>query len=121
MVYADEGFYMNQYLLGRKPLITVGFEYYARAASREMNRYLNDIPRDCQEPAGLCCCEVAEALFRYDGVAGGTSAPLVSYSNDGQSGEFDMTDYTKEGHQRNIYGIIRKYFEDTGLLYTGVG
>lgn len=120
MVYADNGFYMGQYLLGKEPLITAGFEYYARAASREMDRYLNDIPGDYPELAGLCCCEVAEAIFRYETIAGGINAPLVSYSNDGQSGQFDMTNYTKEGHQKNVYGIIRRYFEGTELMYAGV-
>lgn len=121
MVYADDNFYLNQYLLGRSPLISDGFAYYARAASQEMGRYLNDTPGDYPELAGLCCCEVAEAVFRYEKISGGTKAPLVSYSNDGQSGQFDMANYTKEGHQRIIYGIIRRYFEDTGLLFTGVG
>lgn len=121
MVYADEDFYLNNYLLGREPLITTGFGYYARAASQDMDRYLNDSPDDYQEIASLCCCEVAEAIFRYEKVSGGVKAPLVSYSNDGQSGQFDMTNYTKEGHQRNVYSIIRRHFEDTGLLFMGVG
>lgn len=34
MVYADEEFYKNEYLLGRKAAISSGFPFYARQAAR---------------------------------------------------------------------------------------
>lgn len=120
MVYADNEFYLDRYLLGRKPLILEGTAYYMRAASQEMDKYLQDGIEEYPELVGLCCCEVAEAIYRYEQVTGGTSAPLVSYGNDGRTGQFDLTDYTRQGHQRKVYGIIRRYFEDTGLLFQGV-
>ena len=39
MVYADEDFYKNKYLLGRKAAISSGFPFYARQASQIMDQY----------------------------------------------------------------------------------
>ena len=39
MSYADEGFYTDRYLLGRKPVISVGFEFYSRQASQVIDSY----------------------------------------------------------------------------------
>ena len=51
MTYADEEFYKNKYLLGRKPVISTGFPFYAREASYHIDRYtfgrlaaMTDIP-----------------------------------------------------------------------------
>ena len=38
MIYADEAFYQNEYLLGRKPVISAGFPYYARQASQVIDQ-----------------------------------------------------------------------------------
>ena len=38
MTYADEEFYKNKYLLGRKPVISTGFPFYAREASYHIDR-----------------------------------------------------------------------------------
>ncbi len=121
MVRVDECFYMSQYLADREPLIKSGFSYYARRAGQQMDYYIPSGFDGYEEEARFCCCEIAEEIFRYDNITGGVGAPLVSYSNDGQSGQFDMTNYTKEGHQRKVYGIIRRYFDNTGLLFQGVG
>ena len=39
MSYADEGFYTDRYLLGRKPAISAGFDFYARQASQIIDHY----------------------------------------------------------------------------------
>ena len=53
MVYADEEFYKNEYLLGRKAAISSGFPFYARQASQIMDQYtfgrltiMEDVPED---------------------------------------------------------------------------
>ena len=38
MVYADEEFYKNEYLLGREAAISSGFPFYARQASQIMDQ-----------------------------------------------------------------------------------
>ena len=36
--YTDETYYINDYLKGRKPVITAGFLFYARSASQVIDR-----------------------------------------------------------------------------------
>ena len=36
MSYADEGFYTDRYLLGRKPAISAGFDFYAVRPARSL-------------------------------------------------------------------------------------
>ena len=43
MVYADETFYTEKYLLGRKPVISTGFPFYARQASQLIDQYSRKI------------------------------------------------------------------------------
>ncbi len=47
---------------------------------------------------------------------------LQSYSNDGESGTFDLSQsiFTEEGKARKTKEIIYRYLGDTGLLYQGV-
>lgn len=69
MVYADEEFYKNEYLLGRKAAISSGFPFYARQASQIMDQYTFGrltIIEDVPEEAKLCCCELAEAICRQE-------------------------------------------------------
>ena len=55
MVYADEDFYKNKYLLGRKAAISSGFPFYARQASQIMDQYtfgrltiMEDVPEEAK-------------------------------------------------------------------------
>ncbi len=69
MVYADEEFYKNEYLLGRKAAISSGFPFYARQASQIMDQYTFGrltIMEDVPEEAKLCCCELAEVICRQE-------------------------------------------------------
>ena len=69
MVYADEDFYKNKYLLGRKAAISSGFPFYARQASQIMDQYTFGrltIMEDVPEEAKLCCCELAEVIYRQE-------------------------------------------------------
>ena len=44
MAYATEHDYQNEYLMGRKPVIRTGFDFYARQASQVINeRKLNGV------------------------------------------------------------------------------
>ena len=69
MVYADEKYYTEKYLLGRKPVISSGFPFYARQASQVIDqhtfgrlKYVQDVP----ELVKMCCCELAEEEFRRE-------------------------------------------------------
>lgn len=122
MAYADEEFYKNQYLLGRKPVISTGFLFYAREASYHIDRYtfgrlatMTDIPEEVQ----MCCCELAEALYQQQKIekdaSGKTSEKIGTYSASyGSSCELAVAAAQKR-HQ-----IIVKWLENTRLCYQGV-
>ena len=53
MIYADDKFYTEKYLLGRKPVISTGFPFYSRQASQLIDQYtfgqlkdLTELPED---------------------------------------------------------------------------
>lgn len=47
---------------------------------------------------------------------------LQSYSNDGESGTFDLSQsvFTEEGKRKKAREIIHRYLGHTGLLYRGI-
>lgn len=122
MIYADEDFYFNEYLLERKPVISSGFRFYARQASQVIDRYTfgrlkneNGIP----ESVKMCCCELAEAEFKNEKdrkeIGGKTSEKIGTYSVNFQSASESEGAFARE--QRRI---IMKWLANTGLCYQGV-
>lgn len=122
MIYADEKFYVANYLLGRKPVISAGFPFYARQASQVIDQYtfgrvkkLAEIP----DAVGMCCCELAEAEYsreKQKKEAGGkTSEKIGTYSV-----SFGSEKETSESMAREQRGIVMKWLVDTGLCYQGV-
>ena len=72
-----------------------------------------------------CACELAELLYQADKStqqAAEQGGVLQSYSNDGESGTFDLSQstFTEEGKQKKTKEIIYRYLGNTGLLYSGV-
>lgn len=122
MIYADEKYYTEKYLLGRKPVISSGFPFYARQASQVIDQYtfgrlkeLVTVPESVQ----MCCCDLAEAEYRREKLqreAGGkTSEKNGTYSvSFGSAHELAVT----VGKEQR--GIIMKWLADTGLCYRGV-
>lgn len=123
MTYADEIFYNEKYLLGRKPVVTTGFPFYARQASQVIDQYtfgrlvgVEDIPEEVQ----MCCCELVEAKFEREqqqkASGGKTSEKIGTYSATfGSAKEMDSVAASKQ------HGIIMKWLGNTGLCYRGVG
>jgi hypothetical protein len=122
-VYADDAFYKGTYLLGRKPVISTGFSFYARSASRIMNSLtfgridkLNDLTEDIK----MCCCEIAERCYTNEKerkAAGGKTSEKngtysVTYS--------DKTISDSEISASDAYRIMNKWLSETGLLYRGI-
>lgn len=122
MIYADEAFYQNEYLLGRKPVISAGFPYYARQASQVIDQYtfgrLDGLPV-VSEDIKMCCCELAEAEYRREkrqkDSGGKTSEKVGTYSVSFESAQESFQSAAKE--QRDI---VMKWLADTGLCYLGV-
>ena len=130
-MYADRKYYETGYLLGRSPVIPEDiYPYWEKQAERVLNQYtlsrlvadFNLITNEVKD----CTCELAELLYQADTVSQKAAEQggglLSSYSNDGQSGTFDLSQssYTEEGKKRKTQEIIYKYLGNTGLLYRGM-
>ncbi len=122
MSYADEGFYTDRYLLGRKPVISAGFDFYSRQASQVIDSYtFRRLKQTAKIPEAvrLCCCELAEAEFSREkqkrDSGGKTSEKIGTYSvSFASSGESDSA---YAGEQE---AIVMKWLGGTGLCYQGV-
>ena len=129
-MYASYGYYETTYLMGRKPKIQEeDFQFWEKQAERVLNQYtfsrlasnLGLITTEVK----ACTCELAELLYQADKSiqqAAEQGGVLQSYSNDGESGTFDLSQsiFTEEGKARKTKEIIHRYMGDTGLLYQGV-
>ncbi|KMW14231.1 hypothetical protein HMPREF9470_04879 [[Clostridium] citroniae WAL-19142] len=120
--YTDEMYYINDYLKGRKPVITTGFPFYARSASQIIDRYtfnrLKDVT-EVPEEVQMCCCELAESEYRMEKQqkesGGKASEKIGTYSVSFSSAQESVQATAKE--QRSI---VMKWLADSGLCYQGV-
>lgn len=121
-IYADYNFYAQEYLQGKNPTISAGFDYYARSASKLIDLYtfgrlegVEDIPADVK----FCCCELAEAVFENESqsrdTGNKTSERIGSYSV-GFSSKAD----SEEAFKSKQYDIVIKWLGNTGLCYRGL-
>lgn len=122
MIYADEMFYTDKYLLGRKPVISAGFPFYARSASQVIDRYTFDRLKGLEvvpEAVQICCCELAESVYRREKqqkeTSGKTSEKIGTYSV-----SFGSAQESAAAAGREQREIIMKWLADTGLCYRGV-
>jgi hypothetical protein len=131
MIYADFDYYVDDYLQGRDPVIPdEEYLFWEKAARHEVDALTyNKIQRLTEIPEAVkeCICAVAELLYRSEKLTAsnldqGFAGAMVSYSNDGQSGSFDVSGsaYTEEGRKAEVKRLCRQYLIGTGLLYAGV-
>lgn len=132
MAYVEYAYYISEYLLGRSPTVPENeFLFWEKQARAEIDMFTFGRVAADQTlvivPVKDCCCELAELLYQADQVAqqsaqSGGAGPLSSYSNDGQSGTFDLSQsvYTESGKRNKVWEIIFRYLAHTGLLYAGV-
>jgi len=122
-VYTDDAFYKGTYLLGKKPVISAGFGFYARNASKIMDSLtfgridkLNDLTEDIQ----MCCCEIAERCYtnekEHKAAGGKTSEKNGTYSVSYSDKALSDTEISTS----DAYRIINKWLSETGLLYRGI-
>ena len=132
-MYADHDYYLSGYLLGRDPVIAEHvFPYWEKQARAVVDAYTfdrlkNDVSLITVEVKD-CVCAIAELLCKCSSLADaslqeGAAGPLASYSNDGQSATYNLTEsiYTESGKKAEIRRLIYQYLGSTGLLYAGVG
>lgn len=118
-VYADEKFYKNEYLCGRKAVIDTAFDFYARQATTKIKQYTFDNIDETNIPDGvkMCCCEVAELLYKTENTAhGGISSEKVG----DQSVSYESTDIQTQNLRKNIKSSVYSWLAESGLLYRGV-
>lgn len=129
-MYVNYGYYESKYLCDREPVVPEDdFRFWERQAVRVVDqctfgRLLSNsdlVTNDVKE----CVCELTELLYQADKAAQQAAAQggmLQSYSNDGESGTFDLSQstFTEDGKVKKAREIIRRYLGNTGLLYRGV-
>lgn len=132
-MYVDYQYYVDEYLLGREPAISSeeDFRFFERSAEKEINNRtfyrIAKAPDFLTEDVKNCICAIAEFLYKCskldDENYQNGGGQLVSYSNDGDSGSYDISqsDYADgQSRQKKISGLVSFYLSGTGLLYRGV-
>lgn len=129
-MYVNYGYYESKYLLGREPTVPEDdFMFWEKQTERVLNQHtFGRLTADTElltDEVKDCACELAELLYQADKSAQQAAAQggvLQSYSNDGESGTFDLSQstFTEEGKAKKISEIIHRYLGNTGLLYRGV-
>lgn len=118
--YTTKEYYAEKYLQGRTAVIgTADFPLYAQKATQRIKQYTGDnveetttLPDELQ----MCCCEVAECLFKTDQEdTKGVASEKV--------GEYSVSYVSPEAKEKllsvSVRGIIYNWLADTGLLYRG--
>lgn len=122
--YADEYFYREEYLLGRDAVIpTDALLYWFMCASHEIDRRtfgriekLETIPVEVR----MCCCDIAEKLYKFESAKGENGMILQSYGNDGETATYKTTDMSERALRKRIADSVLNWLLPTGLLYCGV-
>lgn len=132
MAYADYSYYETGYLLGRSPVVSEeDFPFFEKQAEKELDKYtfgrLRADESLVSDDVKDCACAITELLYKADNASSaadsnGLYGPLVSWSNDGESGSVDLSNsvYTSTGKQAEIRRLVFLYLGNTGLLYRGV-
>lgn len=129
-MYVNYGYYESKYLLGREPTVPEDdFMFWEKQTERVLNQHtFGRLTADTElltDEVKDCACELTELLYQADKStqqAAAQGGVLQSYSNDGESGTFDLSQstFTEEGKAKKISEIIHRYLGNAGLLYRGV-
>lgn len=131
-MYAEYTYYISEYLLGKAPAVPdESFLFWEKQARAEVDAYtfgrLRREESKITNEVKDCVCAIAELLYKADSVSeqaieAGAAGPLVSFSNDGESGTFDtgQSKYTESGKKAEIKRLIHQHLGNTGLLYAGI-
>lgn len=121
MNYADESYYTDEYLCGKRAVIDTAFDFYARAATAEIKRFTGrNVDKDnIPECAKNCCCELAEAIYTHEKTTADTNGK-ASESVGGWSVSYEGREQAETNFNNSVCGIIYKWLSGTGLLFSGV-
>lgn len=118
--YADEAFYKNKFLSDRKAVVNTAFAYFARLATQEIKRFTGDNVNefDIPEEVSMCCCEIAEMIFRQE--QSSDNEGVSSESVQGWSKSYESTESRKQAFDTAVRECVYKWLNGTGLLYRGL-
>ena len=115
-MYVNYGYYESKYLLGREPTVPEDdFLFWEKQTERILNQYtfgrLNADTGLLSDEVKDCACELTELLYQADKSTQQVIAQggvLQSYSNDGESGTFDLSQstFTEGGKAKKIREFI---------------
>lgn len=119
MAYADSTYYAESYLCGRAAVITAAFDFYARKATQEINKYIscNIDEHDIPDAVKNCCCELAEILYSDEKAS---ESGVSSESVGGWSRSYESSEARKTATTQAICNSVHTWLADTGLLYRGM-
>lgn len=118
-MWADYEYYVDKYLCFRDGVIPSDeFAYYERKAEFEVNRYVGTDIDYVSDNLKLCCCEVAELLYRSD--KSGISTGVTSEHTGDLSVSYESAEARTKSLVKDIRSCVYRYLADTGLLYRGV-
>lgn len=122
--YTTLSFYKDTYLMGRQASISDAlFPLYALKATREIKLYtFNNIDETepYSESVQMCCCEVAEAIYKKDNPTTAINPNIKSETTGSHSITFETTSATEDYQRSLIKGSVYRWLEDTGYLYRGL-
>lgn len=121
MNYADEQFYIEEYLKGKEPVVRTGFPFYARKASRILDLSTFGRLKNCKELpecVRMCCCELSECLSIQQ--ESKKTSCIKSEKVDDYSVTYEDIKTRDAKQEADIKKIIAAWLEDTGLLYRGI-
>lgn len=124
MNYADENFYTQSYLCGKEAVITTAFDFYSRKASTVIRTFtgnnIDENENNIPECVRMCCCELAEMLFRYEKLLNGNTTGMTSQHIGDLSVNYESSENLRKSQSDEIRQIIYRWLSGTGLLYRGV-
>lgn len=124
----DATYYTSTYRAGTTAAISATeFPFYEKQAEREVDRqtFGRLLAAILLDPVAAtttikdCICEVSEYLYKYEKV-NAKDGIQTSFSNDGQSGSFDVSMYTEANKPVKIRKIVKSYLGGTEYLRAGV-
>lgn len=131
-MYVDYAYYTSEYLLGKAPAVPESeFRFWEKQARGVIDMHtfgrLTVEPSLISDEVKDCACAITELLYKANSVSEqalseGAPGPLTSYSNDGESGSFDLKEsiYTESGKKAEARRLVYQYLGNTGLLYSGL-
>jgi hypothetical protein len=120
--YADIAYYTGTYK--GAVIDTASFDLYARKATQIIKQHTSGRVNEnnIQDEIKMCCCELAEFLYKKANADNDTEATLkglTSETTGGHSASYETIESREQAHNNIIKGIIYNWLAITGLLYRG--